>query len=83
MNELLKKIYQEVIYHQKDTQKIEQSLEFEINELLKPLVNTFSREEIEIIRSLMFAIQLKAMQSGFQHGAKYTLSTLFALLSDS
>lgn len=83
MNELLKKIYEEVIYYEKDTQKMEQSLELEINTLLKPYVNRFSEEEMETIRSLMYAIQLKAMQEGFQHGVKYTLSTLFALLSDS
>lgn len=83
MNELLKKIYKEVIYHEKDTQKIEKILEMKIAELLHPYAEQFTKEQTEIILSLMYAIQLKAMQEGFQHGAKYTLSTLFALLSDS
>lgn len=83
MNELLKKIYEEVVYNEKDTQKIEKALETEIHSLLCPYADQFNHEQTETILSLMYAIQLKAMQEGFQHGAKYTLSTLFALLSDS
>lgn len=83
MNKLLKKIYEEVICYENDTRKIDKILETEIQELLHPYAKQFSHEQIETILSLMYAIQLKAMQEGFQHGAKYTLSTLFALLSDS
>ena len=83
MNDIFKKIYEEVICHEKDTQKIEKSLEAEIQKLFRPYAEQFTEEQTEIILSLMYAIQLKAMQEGFQHGAKYTLSALFTLLSES
>lgn len=82
MNELLKKIYENVIYNEKDTLKIEKNLEVEIQKLLEPYSKNFNTDELDIIFNLMYAIQLLSMQEGFEQGVRYTLHLMIDLLSD-
>lgn len=82
MNELLKKIYEKVIYYEDDTQIVEQNLEKEIHKLLEPYSFRFNKEELETITELMYAIELKSLQAGFEQGIKYNSRLLLYLLSD-
>lgn len=65
MNKLLKSIYENEIYGEKDTQEMEKCLEKEIRRLLKPYSGQFNKDELEIITGLMYAAQLKSTQEGF------------------
>lgn len=82
MNEILKKIYERVIYHEDGAQACEKRLEEEIHTLLKPYSKRFPEEDLELIKSLMYATELKAMEEGYQLGVQYTLILQKALMSE-
>ena len=82
MNELLKKIYENVIAYEDDTLEIGKALDKQVNELLEPYKNQFNEKDMETIRQLMYAILLKAEQEGFQLGVKYSVQMIFKLLMD-
>lgn len=82
MNDFLKKIYENVIYNEEDTQRIEETLDKEIHKLLEPYSKDFNADELDTIVNLMYAIQLKSMQEGFEQGVRYSLCLMIALLSE-
>lgn len=82
MKEILEKIYEKVIYQDEDVQKVEKGLDMEISKLLMQYESKFNKNELEIIRDLMYAAESKSMQEGFWLGAKYILSLLFSMLSE-
>lgn len=82
MNELLKKIYQDVISNENDVVEIGRTLDNEVNNLIEPYISHFNDEDIAIVKDMMYSILLKAEQSGFQTGVRYTMKMLLYLLSD-
>lgn len=82
MNELLKKIYESVIYYEKDTVEMGSRVEVEIHKLIKQYPEQLTDKDIEQIKNLLYQTALTAEQEGFQLGIKYTLKMLFDLLSN-
>ena len=82
MNELLKKIYENVIAYEDDTLEVDKALDKQVKDLLEPYKNQFNEKDMETIRQLMYAILLKAEQEGFQLGVKYSVQMILKLLMD-
>ena len=82
MNELLKKIYESVIYYEKDTVKMGSHVDVEIHKLIEQYADQLPSSDMEKIKSLLFQTALTAEQEGFQLGLKYALKILVDLLSD-
>lgn len=80
MDDLFKKIYENVIYYEDDTIKAREQLDTEVNNLLKPYSKQFNEEEIEIIKALMYQIALYSEKTGFWLGMKYTTKACMKLL---
>ncbi|MCI8299276.1 MAG: hypothetical protein HFI69_02835 [Lachnospiraceae bacterium] len=83
MKEIWEKIYEKVIYQDEDVQKVEKELDMEISKLLMQYESKFNKNELEIIRDLMYAAESKSMQEGFWLGSRYILSLLISMLSES
>lgn len=79
---LLKKIYESVIYYEKDTVEMGNYVDVEINKLIKPYAEQFTDKELQQIKTLLYQTALTAEQEGFQLGIKYTLKMLFDILAD-
>lgn len=82
MDELLKKIYENVIAYEPEAIKCNKNLNNQISELIEPYKNQFSENDIEIIENLMYSVMLFSEHEGFQIGTKYTMKMLFNLLLD-
>lgn len=83
MKEIWEKIYEKVIYQNKDVQKAEEGLDMEICKLLMTYESKFNKNELETIRNLMYATETKSMKEGFWLGARYILLLLISMLSES
>ena len=83
MSDLIDKIYQKVIYYEKDTTEMEQKLETEIQLLLEPYRNQFDEQALENIRGLMYAVELKTEQKAFRLGASSIVKLLLELTEES
>lgn len=83
MDEVWKKIYERVIYQEEDLQKAERELELEIHKLLEPYGDMFGRNELECVRSLMYATESKSLQEGVCIGIRYALRLLIFLMTKS
>lgn len=82
MNELLKKIYEEVIYYEKDMFEAEKQIDTQINQLIEPYTNELTENDMELIKTLMYQTSLIAEQKGFLLGMKYMLKMLIMILSE-
>lgn len=82
MNELLKKIYENVICYEKDALQMGERMDTVVNDLIEPYTEHFKEQDIETVKELMYAICLKSEQEGFQLGIQYTLKMLIQLLAD-
>lgn len=82
MNELLKRIYNEVISQEKDTVEMGKRLDAEIKKLLQPYAQQFNEQELEIIRGLLYAVELKTEQEAFQLGMSYGLKLFLELTKE-
>lgn len=83
MGELLTKIYENVVYQEKGTYEMEQRLEKEIQNLIKPYQTQFDEQTLEIIRNLMYAIELKTEHEAFQLGASFSLKLFMELSAEN
>ena len=83
MNELLKRIFTDIISREDDSFKTDKYIDQQIQEIInehRHLIN--SDEEQEELRSLLYETALIAEQEGFVLGMKYLLKIALALLSD-
>ena len=82
MNELIKKIYMEIICYEDDVLKTGKQLDREVADLLKPYEEELDEKHLEIIKTLMYQAILIAEQTGFWLGVKYTVKFMIKILSD-
>ena len=82
MNELIKKIYEQIIYHEKEGIEMDKRVISEIDKLIIPYIGQLKETELEEIKNLMYATALTAEQEGFQLGVKYATKMLILLLFD-
>ncbi len=83
MENLLRKIYEEVIIYGKDSYELNHRLEYEIREMIYPYIKKakMNDEESESFRDLCFDISASAQYSGFLQGVKLTVKILIEILT--
>ena len=81
MNELLKKIYEEVICYEEDMMAAGKEVEVEINKLIEPYTDQFDETTLETVKTLLYQTSFSAEQTGFWLGIKYTIKLLSEILS--
>lgn len=82
MNELIKKIYMEIICYEEDVLKTGKQLDREVATLLKPYEEELDEKHLEIVKTLMYQTILVAEQEGFWLGIKYAVKLMIEILSD-
>lgn len=82
MDELIKKIYMEVILYEDDVLKSGKQLDKEVADLLKTYEDELDEKHMEIVKTLMYQTILIAEQEGFWLGIKYAVKLMVEILSD-
>ena len=82
MEELIKKIYVEIISYEKDVLRTGAELDQEVVNLIKPYQEELDEKSLEIVKTLMYQAILVAEQTGFWHGTKYAVKLMMKILSD-
>ena len=79
MNDLLKKIYSEILIYEEDIISINKSTDEKVAELTAPYQQKLSDDEMEQLKSLLYAISLSAEQTGFEVGVRFAVQQLIRL----
>ena len=79
MNQLLKKIYENVLVYEESTQKITKEVDETIKAIMESYQNQLAYEEQEKLQDLLSSVALTATQAGIELGIQF----LFQLLSQS
>lgn len=82
MDELIKKIYVEIISYEKDVLKAGAELDKEVVDLIKPYQEELDEKSLEIVKTLMYQAILVAEQTGFWLGIKFAVKFIMKILSD-
>ena len=81
MNELLKKIYNEILVYEKDIASANKTVDHMVEHMLKPYKETLSESEYDDLKNLLYSAVSIAEQTGFENGVRFTLKALHALLN--
>lgn len=82
MNELLRKIYNDVLVYEHDVVKINKQVDKEINQFIEPYKKQLQDNELEKLNDLLSTVTLTAEQAGFENGVRFIVKLLYSLLSD-
>lgn len=82
MNELLKRIFTDVISREDDSFATDKYIDSKVQEIVDNYAEKASDDELEELRSLLYQVALIAEQEGFLLGMKYLLKIGISLLSD-
>ena len=82
MNDLLKKIYNNVLVYEHDVVKTNRQADEEIHQLVAPYTKQLSNEETEKLNDLLSMAVLTAKQAGFENGVRFAVKFLYSLLCD-
>lgn len=80
MNNLLEKIYENVVRFEKEAINMEQRVSEKVIQLSKPYEENLTLEELEELQDLMFEIALIAEHEGFRLGVGFAFKLLHSLL---
>lgn len=83
MNELLKKIFDNVISYEDDTVEVDRQIDEKIHIIIDQYREKLTDIELEELSGHLYYIALLAEQEGFQLGIKYLLKIAISLLLDS
>lgn len=78
MNNIFKKIYNNVLVYEKETIKLNTKIDSEINELVTPYTNKLSDDELEQLKNALSSIALTSEQIGLELGVKFILNMLYS-----
>ena len=81
MNELLKKIYKEVLVYEHDVVKTNKQVDEEINQLVEPYTKQLTDNEMEKLKEMLSMVGLTAEQAGFENGVRFAVKLLYSLLN--
>lgn len=81
MDELLKKIYEEVLCYEQDILEAGQKKDIEINQLVEVYKEQLDEKTLEIVKTLMYQISLSSEQTGFWLGVKYAIKFFLDMLN--
>ena len=82
MNELLKRIFTEVISREDDSFATDKYIDSKIQEIVDTYAENLNDDELEELRGLLYQVALIAEQEAFVLGMKYLLKITISLLSD-
>lgn len=82
MNDLLTKIYDNVLVYERDVVKNNLQVDEEIDQLVEPYKKQLSNEETEKLNDLLSMAVLTAKQAGFENGVRFAVKFLYSLLCD-
>lgn len=82
MNDLLKKIYNDVLVYEPDVVKTNLQADEEINQLTEPYKNQLPNDELEKLNDLLSMAVLTAEQAGFENGVRFAVKMLYSLLNN-
>lgn len=71
MNELLRKIYNDVLVYEHDVVKINKQVDKEINQFIEPYKKQLQDNELEKLNDLLSTVTLTAEQAGFENGVRF------------
>ena len=76
MHDVLKKLFDKVIFYEADCIKVGRKLDEEVNTIIEPLRESMSEKELETIRDMIFSASYTAEKNGFYLGI-YTAFTMY------
>ncbi len=82
MNDLLKKIYSEILIYEKDIITTNQKADEAIYKLLKTYQKSLTDDEYEKIKEITFSVTSIAEQAGFENGIRFTIKLIHSLFKD-
>jgi len=71
MEDLLSKIYDKVVFYEKDGIRFGMEYDVRVEELLEPLRTTKSESEVEEVKELVYAASYYAEKFGFVLGIRF------------
>lgn len=82
MNELLLKIYENVISREEECLEMEKRMGEWISTLAEPYSEQLDAHKMERLKDFMYSTAIRAEQEGFQIGVKMTMKLILELLTD-
>lgn len=79
MNDLLKKIYEDVLMYENDVVQTNRKADEEINRLIEPYREHLSKSERDSLNELLSTTILIAEHAGFENGVRFAIEFLSAL----
>ena len=76
MEKLLSKIYDLVVFNEKDSIRYGKEFELFMQELLEPLEKDMSEDEIETVKEIAYVAAHSAERYGFKLGARFMAKLL-------
>lgn len=70
MHDVLKKLFDKVIFYEADCIKVGRKLDEEVNTIIEPLRESMSEKELETIRDMIFSASYTAEKNGFYLGIR-------------
>lgn len=82
MNELFRKIYNDVLVYEHDVVKINKQVDKEINQFIELYKKQLQDDELEKLNDILSTVILTAEQAGFENGVRFAVKLLYSLLSN-
>ncbi len=83
MSELLKKIYEDVIQHERVSVEMGNRVDRWVDTLTAPYKEQLNAEQMEQLRNLMYSTAIKAEEEGFQLGIRMIVKLVLEMVMDS
>lgn len=80
MDKILKKIYEDIIYYEKDVVQMDNKINMDIDEILESYQKELKQIDINIIKELLYKETFNAQREGFKLGMRYMLKLCLYLL---
>lgn len=82
MNDLLTKIYNNILVYDDEIININKAVDDEINQLIQTHKNSLTDYEIEELKDLLSSTALTSQQCGFKCGVKFIIKLIYSSLAD-
>lgn len=82
MDDLLSKIYKDILIYDKDTVQLNKAMNEEVLSLLVEYKEQLTNIEQDTAKEILYAVVPIAEQTGFKIGMKFAWKLLLSLLSD-
>lgn len=82
MDDILSKIYKDILIYDKDTVQLNKAMNEEVLSLLVEYKEQLTNIEQDIAKEILYAVVPIAEQTGFKIGMRFAWKLLLSLLSD-